>query len=110
MPPVGTLASIRAFLERRSLAVCLASLAAVLGEFALLLMDGSPPALHMRWLLAYAAIQGLAIYGSCWVILVGACARGYSSSRCQICCVILLLGGLLVLFGASALLGKSGVL
>jgi FAD/FMN-containing dehydrogenase len=94
---VGTLASIRAFLERRALSVCLVSWVVVVGGLTSILGSGLGSAQYGDWVLGWAAVQALGIYGACWVILVGACTRGYPSARCQLCCVILVLGPVLVL-------------
>ena len=106
---MGTLVSIRTFLERRSMTVCLVSLVtvfSVLGMLYALASRGGWYAVEA----AYGAVLAWAIYGACWVNLVGACARGYSSSRCQICSVVLLLGGLLLAGASWGLLGRTGFL
>ncbi len=93
---MGTLASIRAFLESRSLTVCLGSLVLVLTALGSELPFERQPAPRDAWFAAataHAALLSVVVWVLAWVNLVGACRRGYSPARCQVCCVVLFLEG-----------------
>ena len=110
---VGALASMRTFLEQRSLSVCLASLVMGLSAVGFLPGFAQRPAPAGAWDLAfasYAAALALLSWVAAWVNLIRACARGYSSSRCQVGCIILCLAAVPVLFSAAVVLGRVGVL
>ena len=111
--PVGTVASMRTFLERRSLTVCWASLIMGLSAVGFLPAFHQRPALQGAWgfaFAAYAAALALLIWVAAWVNLIRACARGYSSSRCQIGCLVLCLAAVPALISAGAVLDRLGTL
>jgi len=103
----------RTFLEQRSLSVCLASLVMGLSAVGFLPGLAQRPAPPGAWDLAFAsytAALALLSWVAAWVNLIRACARGYSSSRCQVGCIILCRAAGPVLFSAAVVLGRVGVL